>query len=277
MNPLVQVPDDDRQIPLDAALSLLRCPHCRQALARTARALSCPAGHSFDIARQGYVNLAGHAPPRNADTPAMVAARERFLATGHYRPVADAAVSELAGVRTLVEVGAGPGYYLRTALTALPAAVSLATDVSPAAMKRAASSGLAAVVADTWAGLPLADGCLDAVLCVFAPRNPPEFARVLKPGGRVVVVTPGAGHLQQARDRLGLLGVEPDKAGHLAASFGAAGFRLARQSQVAYQIHCSGEQLADLVEMGPNAFHAHAPACAALQVDVAVQVSVFVT
>lgn len=276
MNP-IELRDDVPRIPLDAALSLLRCPQCRQDLARTGRTLRCPSGHSFDIARQGYVNLAGHAPPRNADTPAMVAARERFLATGHYRPVADAAVAELAGVRTVLEVGAGTGYYLRAALAALPAAVGVATDVSPAAMKRAAGSGLAAVVADTWAGLPLADGCLDAVLCVFAPRNPPEFARLLKPDGRVVVVTPSAGHLRQARDQLGLLGVEHDKASHLAASFGAAGFRLAGQSQVAYSIHCSSQQLRDLVEMGPNAFHAHAPACVNLQVDVAVQVSVFVT
>ena len=86
MNP-IELRDDVPRIPLDAALSLLRCPQCRQDLARTGRTLRCPSGHSFDIARQGYVNLAGHAPPRNADTPAMVAARERFLATGHYRPV----------------------------------------------------------------------------------------------------------------------------------------------------------------------------------------------
>lgn len=270
-------PQTKRRIPLDDVLGLLRCPHCRQGLTRRESTLCCPAGHSFDIARQGYVNLVGHAPPRNADTAAMVGARERFLATGHYQPIADAAAAELEGVRTIVEVGAGPGYYLRAALAALPATVGLATDVSPAAMKRAASSGLAAVVADTWAGLPLADHCLDAVLCVFAPRNPTEFARVLRTDGRVVVVIPSAAHLQQARDRLGLLGVEPDKAGHLAAGFAAAGFRLASQSPLAYQIRCSPQQLTDLVEMGPNAFHAHAPAVEKLQLDVAVQVSVFVT
>ncbi len=63
------------------AAGWLRCPVCQSSLSYEAGSLRCPAGHSFDVAKQGYVNLLGK-PPKNADTPDMVAARERFLAGG---------------------------------------------------------------------------------------------------------------------------------------------------------------------------------------------------
>ncbi len=77
-----------------------------------------------------------------------------------------------------------------------------------------------AVVADTWAGLPVRDGAVDRVLVVFAPRNGAETARVLAPGGRLVVVTPAADHLAELVGPLGLLSVDPAKAERLAGSLG---------------------------------------------------------
>ena len=77
---------------LAAAHDLLACPRCRTPLAVAEREVSCRSGHRFDVARQGYVNLLGTPPPANADTPAMLDARARFLGSGAYDRVAEALV-----------------------------------------------------------------------------------------------------------------------------------------------------------------------------------------
>ncbi|MFD0866629.1 SAM-dependent methyltransferase, partial [Tessaracoccus lubricantis] len=111
----------------------------------------------------------------------------------------------------------------------------------------------ASVVADTWAGLPVAEHAVDALLCVFAPRNPAEFSRVLAPGGSLVVVVPLPSHLQEIRARHGLLDVPDEKAGAVAAAF--PGWPVSATA-VERTVDLSAEQARDLIAMGPNAFHA---------------------
>lgn len=96
------------------------------------RLLRCPAGHSFDLARQGQVNLLGRRVPANAGTPETIAARHRFLTAGHYAPIRHAVQLACPGGGPVVEVGAGTGYYLAGVLGPT-ARAHLALDVSPAA------------------------------------------------------------------------------------------------------------------------------------------------
>lgn len=231
----------------------LRCPHCHQPLVLRERSLVCPAGHGFDVARQGYVNLLGRAAPRHADTARMVQARSRFLEGGWYQPIRQALAGRTADAQRILEVGAGAGYYLAGCLGA--GAWGLATDISAAACRRAARAHprQAAVVADTWAGLPLADGAVDVILCVFAPRNPAEFRRVLAPGGRVLVVVPEPGHLAALRRRDQLLEVAPDKTGHLRQAF--HDWRATDETVIREPLDLDAAGATDLVQMGPNAFH----------------------
>ncbi len=97
--------------------SIFACPHCMQAFTSTTSGVVCPNGHSFDRAREGYLNLlvggriAGDTVP--GDTPASLAARRRFLSTSAYAPIADAlatVVSQIDG--PVLDVGCGEGYYL---------------------------------------------------------------------------------------------------------------------------------------------------------------------
>lgn len=231
----------------------LACPHCGAGFTLVARSLRCEAGHSFDLARQGYVNLLGRAAPRNADTAEMVAARDRFLAGGWYEPIAAALRERLGSASRILEAGAGSAYYLSRALGGT--AHGLATDVSAPASRRAARAHprVAAVVADTWASLPVRDCVVDAVLCVFAPRNAAEFRRILVPGGRVVVVTPEPGHLQELRSRDGLLGIQADKAQELRSAFD--GWEGHGAERLTYAVDLPAAAVADVVAMGPNAFH----------------------
>lgn len=242
---------------LDAAAGLLACPTCAQPLDVARSPATCPAGHAFDVARQGYLNLLGAKPPANADTADMVAARDRFLASGAYDGIADAAARELGGASgSWLEVGAGTGFYLSRALEADPASRGVALDVSVYAARRAARAHprLASVVADVWKPLPLQTGVLTGVLCVFAPRNLPEFARVLAPGGSLVVVTPAPDHLAALRARHGLLGIEDGKNDRLLDAV-AGLFEPVTRTHVAYGVDAHADQVRDLIGMGPNAFH----------------------
>lgn len=240
---------------IDAAIGLLICPVCGAGLTRDERRLCCEQRHSFDIARQGYVNLLNGPAPANADTPAMVAARERFLDAGFYRAIAEALIPACAGARRIAEAGAGPGYYLAKVVEACRPEQHLALDISAAAAKRAAKRGLACAVADSWTGLPVISAGLDRLLCIFAPRNPSDFARVLTPSGELIVVAPTGAHLAELRDQLGLLDVLADKTSRLDEQLSAAGLVLAARDELDFEVTAPAEAIADLIAMGPNAFH----------------------
>ena len=236
-------------------LELLRCPVCEGDLTQRDAGLRCPAGHSFDVARQGYVNLV----PGRADTSEMVEARDAFLSAGHFRPltaaVADAA-QKVDEAGAIVDLGAGTGHYLARVLDALPGRLGIAIDASPAALRRAARAHerAAAVGADAWKPLPLRDGIAAIVLSVFAPRNAAEMARILAPGGVLLAVTPTTRHLYELVGPLGLLSVPDDKEDRLDAQL-ASHFALAGRRTVEHSMFLTGDESAQLVRMGPSAWH----------------------
>lgn len=248
----------------------LRCPVCAGSLAPatagTARALRCPRGHSFDVARQGYVDLLAGRSPHTGDSAAMVAARADFLAAGHYDVISTALATAATGALTdhrpeayplVVEPGAGTGRHLAAVLAALPDARGLALDVSKPALRRAARAHprAGAALADTWQRLPLADGSTAVLLNVFAPRNGAEFHRVLHPAGALLVVTPAEDHLTELVGALDLLRVDPAKADRVAGSLGG------HFTEVGTAVHRARlalrrDEVRTLVGMGPSAWHA---------------------
>ncbi|PZF97434.1 putative RNA methyltransferase [Micromonospora deserti] len=279
-------------------LDRLRCPVCGQPLAEvtagTARALRCPRRHSFDVARQGYVNLLAGRAPHAGDTAEMVAARADFLAAGHYDLISAAlataaeaatvAVSGSGAYPLVVDAGAGTGRHLAAVLAALPDAVGLALDVSKPALRRAARAHprAAAALADTWRRLPLADASTAVLLNVFAPRNGAEFHRILDPAGTLLVVTPAEDHLAELVDALGLLRVDPAKADRVAESLGGH-FAAESASERRRELALTGAEVATLVGMGPSAWHTDPAGLAArvtalpepVRVTVAVRLGVY--
>jgi 23S rRNA (guanine745-N1)-methyltransferase len=275
---------------LDDVAGFLACPQCGAGLARAGSALRCRAGHSFDIARQGYVSLLppGARAPAGDSAP-MVAARSDFLAAGHYgglaARLAAAARAALGAAGTaagsgvpggvpdiaagagapvpagvpgcVLDIGAGTGYYLAAVLDGLPGRAGLALDASKPALRRAARAHprIGAVAADAWRRLPVADGAAAVVLDVFAPRQGAELARVLHPAGRLLVVTPNPGHLAELTGPLGLLSVDPRKEERLAATLGP-GFALLGQDPYDAVLQLSHPEIAAVVGMGPSARHA---------------------
>lgn len=236
-------------------VDLLRCPVCAAGLGLGDGVLRCSAGHSFDVARQGYVNLV----PGSADSAEMVEAREAFLRAGHFRRLGDALTEEAAGIQVpgpVVDLGAGTGHQLAAVLDALPGRLGVAVDASAPALRRAARCHprAAAVGADVWKPLPLRDGVAAILLSVFAPRNPDEMARVLAPGGSLVAVTPTTRHLAELVGPLGLLSVPDDKVDRLDAQLAGHLTPWDRRG-VEYAMFLSHDEAAQLVRMGPSAWH----------------------
>jgi 23S rRNA (guanine745-N1)-methyltransferase len=194
----------------------------------------------------------------------MVAAREAFLATGHYRKITEeiaaaipAGLAPRAGGPALAaDLGAGTGYHLAALLRERPRWRAIALDASRPALRRAARAHprLAAVACDVWQELPLQDASADLILNVFAPRNGPEIARVLAPGGALVVVTPAPNHLRELVDALGLLGVGPDKQERLQATL-APRLESVRRHELELAMTLDHDELHALVAMGPSAHH----------------------
>jgi 23S rRNA (guanine745-N1)-methyltransferase len=240
---------------LTDVLAYLRCPLCRGELSGDA-SLRCTNGHSYDVARQGYVNLLVGAAPAGADTAEMVTARAQLLAGGLFDGLTRA-VTELIppAPGLIIEVGAGTGHYLAAAVDRV-GAPGLALDIAKAAVRRAAQSHprVGAAVCDIWRGLPVADACAAVVLDVFAPRNPEEFHRVLRPDSALVVATPRPGHLAELVDRLGLLGMDPDKEERLDVSL-AARFRLETRTVHREPLPVGRADALRIAAMGPSAFH----------------------
>jgi 23S rRNA (guanine745-N1)-methyltransferase len=202
---------------VDADLvAVLRCPACQRGLTLIDRTAKCASGHSYDLAKQGYLNLLPSASTGiDGDSAAMIGARTVFLGGGHYAPIRDALILA-AGLReddVVVEVGVGTGYYLAGVLGAAAGRRGIALDVSRYAARRAAKADprIGSVVCDAWRELPLQDNSAQWMLNVFAPRNAAEMARVLAPGGSLLVVTPNQQHLAQLVDVLGLVKVDEQK------------------------------------------------------------------
>jgi 23S rRNA (guanine745-N1)-methyltransferase len=251
----------DRRRTLEAVAAHVRCPVCDGPVAVGDDQVTCGRGHSFDIARQGYVSLtSGKGGPGTGDSPAMVLARDRFLGGGHYRPVADAlsalaAQADLGGPGLVLDLAGGTGYYLARVLDALDGRLGACVDLSAPALRRAARAHprAAALGADAWQRLPLADGSAALVLSVFGPRNPAEIRRVLAPGGALIVATPGPEHLAEPRRSLGLIGIDERKSARLAEAYGDYASTAARP--VRYELRLGHDELTDLVAMGPSARH----------------------
>lgn len=259
----------------------LRCPLCGAALNvqgtgdEARKALLCGSGHSFDAAKQGYFNLlVGKGTVFEADTAEMVAARFAFLDGGHYRPLAEAVAAAvvsgaIAGEPfTVLDSGTGTGHYLRVVLDAVKQATdscaAVALDISKFALRRAARLNPEAIslACDIWQPLPVADASIDAITVIFAPRNATEFARVLRPGGRLVVVTPRAGHLAAVAAQAGMLSIEDDKDARLAESL-SPHFVAESIRDLDIRMMLTPVELADLAFMGPAGHHLERAAIAA--------------
>ena len=173
---------------------------CRQPLSREERRFVCRRGHSFDLARSGYLNLLQPQDRRSAnpgDSKEAVQARHRFRRAAAQPPLSDAYQSG-GSAAALLDVGCGDGYYLNE----FDASEKHGLDISVPAIDAAAKKYKHCffVVANADRFLPYAEGSFDLVTSITSRMNPEEFERVLKRDGKLLIVLPGPDDLIELRE-----------------------------------------------------------------------------
>ena len=168
-------------------IQVLTCPFCLEALELESRTLICPNGHTFDIDKEGYLNLLRKRLP--GDTKEMLQARRAFLEHGFYQPLSDA-INTLVAERipslqaiSLLDAGCGEGYYLGCLQQALSEQTNrcVGLDISKEAIRMAAKRypNIDFVVANLKEPLPLQDNTFQLILNIFAPRNAPASSSLM--------------------------------------------------------------------------------------------------
>jgi 23S rRNA (guanine745-N1)-methyltransferase len=240
------------------------CPVCQLPLTWQQSAWRCDKLHSFDRAKEGYVNLL-RVQDKNSKDPGdnkdMVMARRAFLEQDHYLPLATKVADLLQdyfsqheqGISlSLFDAGCGEGYYLakiKQQLTLAGLTVNASgSDISKSAIQKAAKKhpDIAYAVASSF-NLPVERNSQDGVIQVFAPSSADEIKRILKDQGWWLSVTPAPEHLFALKQQ-----VYDQAQKHETVSTLPEGFSLVSQTRLSFEMHFTTlEQRQNLLMMTP--------------------------
>lgn len=173
------------------------CPVCGERLTLRERAYVCGNRHCFDQAKESYVNLLRTSKPGDSMGDDKFSARSRrdFLNRGYFAALKDALVARFSDAEgSLLDICCGEGYYT-SALAENPKLTVYGFDLAREMVRLAAKRGGGMYFVANMAAIPIQSGSMDYATHLFAPFHEPEFVRVLKPGGKLITVVPGARHL----------------------------------------------------------------------------------
>jgi 23S rRNA (guanine745-N1)-methyltransferase len=280
--------------------SILQCPVCREITIRSETGYQCAHKHTFDAARQGYVNFL-LVQKKNSKEPGdnkeMIKSRRKFLDRGHYNKLSDGINEVIAGIIpvtkkgwacNVLDAGCGEGYYLKRLKESLassdrkPAEVNYyGVDISKYAVQQATQrdktmNWIVASIID----LPFVSSSMDVVLNVFSPLNFPEFARILKDAGKLVIAHPGPRHLNGLREIIYPVAREHEESDMVEQAKGL--FVLSSRTRVNYPLELTNNgEIMDLLAMTPYFWNidlstrSKVEALKRLTLDVDVMISVF--
>lgn len=234
----------------------LLCPICHAPLERNDRSYRCQTGHSFDLARQGYLHLL---PVQNkhslhpGDTREQVLSRRRFLDAGFYAPIADTLcrkAAELGLTGPIVDIGCGEGYY-STRLAQSTGAELTGLDISKEAVRCAAARYKGPLwICATASSVPLPDHSAQILTSLFALTMPEEFRRLIRDDGYFFQVLAREDHL------LGLKSIIYPTLTHKEKDVTpeVPGFHLAESVPIRFTFTVEGQQVQDLLSMTPHVY-----------------------
>lgn len=239
-------------------MTTLACPVCQNLLTLTDKTYRCVNNHSFDVAKEGYVNLhiVQHKHSKNpGDTPASLQARRRFLSQDFYAPLA-LTIKDLLdtyGISQALDIGCGEGYYTQYFVSDKRHMMGI--DIAKSAVQLASKIHKNNItwVVGTASRLPVMTNSVECCISIFSPITADEISRVLQDNGYLMVATPDTHHLYTLRQALfgDVILHNPTKAvTHL------KGFKLIDTVQVSTDLSLDNQSLKDLVAMTPYAYKA---------------------
>ena len=230
---------------------MLKCPKCDKKLNIVDKSYRCENGHSYDIAKKGYVNLLMSQVSKNrhhGDDKIMSLSRRDFLDKGHYLPLARAVCEAVKGTK-IADIGCGECYYLSYIKDNIKDAECVGIDISKeileVASARTKPRGIITAVA-SGAALPFADESFDTLVSVFAPISDKEFYRVLKKDGIILRVTPDVDHLYELKEAVYDI---PRKNDILDLSLD--GFEIVKSERLCYTFSVDSHDAVNLFAMTP--------------------------
>lgn len=174
---------------------MLICPKCKSTLSQNGRVLQCENNHSFDISKEGYVNLllSSKNGDNRGDSKDSARARHTLLQKGYYKCLRDSIMERCNGV--VLDICCGEGYYDEYD------GKLYGFDISKEMVRLASKSRKdhQYFVANL-SNIPIADGSIDTAIHLFAPFNEKEFSRVIKDDGVIYSVIPGENHLFEMKE-----------------------------------------------------------------------------
>ena len=254
-------------------INFLICPLDSQKFYLENNSIKCKNGHTFDISKEGYVNLLlsrKKLPGTLGDTKEMLDSRTEFLLSGYYDVLAKeiknfasefifSRFKKEIDTKCIIEVGCGTAYFIENLKKAIESEnistfTYLGTDISKTAVKFASKriKDVTFLVCDTYSSIPIETGSAALILNVFSPRKIKEFKRLTSKGGGVLVVIPNEDHLSELIKPLNLMKIEPEKEDKIKKTFKKENFLLIKEERINYKINLDSEMIMNLIKMGPN-------------------------
>lgn len=232
-----------------------KCPICGNSLAINNGSYACKSKHSFDIAKEDYVNLLPvqqKSSKNPGDNYEMIKSRHDFLEKGYYRNLTETLAVTIKNLKpgSLLDSGCGEGYYLQKICHGLAGATLFGVDVSKDAIRFASKRKLDVQLAVANAyQLPFFDESFDVVTSIFSPISTDELGRVLKADGRAIIVGPGPKHLEGLATQM--FGSAIPHEGNFGLLDNHPGFNLVVKQEVQYEITVTQADIVNLLGMTP--------------------------
>lgn len=236
-------------------MNALLCPVCKRELSRSENTFRCENSHSFDVAKEGYVNLLTGSKSGSliGDNRDMARSRKSFLDKGYFAAAAQAVCREISSSdpASVLDICCGEGYYTQLITESCNAEV-YGFDISKEMVRLAAKRKCnATFFVANMSDIPLADSSIDCAVHLFAPFCEKEFLRVIRPGGCLISVCPSADHLWEMKS---VLYEKPYKNEEICPDI--EGFTLSRATNSTHTVNLvCREDIEALFKMTPYYYH----------------------
>lgn len=243
----------------------LRCPYCHEDMAvKNFKSLVCINNHTFDFAKQGYVNMLKK-PIHTQYDDALFDSRQRIISdVGLYAPIHEKIAEIIRGISAkdslLFDAGSGEGSHLNIIQNKIneESLTGIGLDISKEGIFMAAKNyeGHVWIVGDL-ANAPLADKSCKFILNFLSPANYSEFKRILAEDGLIIKVIPGRGYLKELRAELFKNTGESEYENHDTLELMKKNVTVVKEERVTYMKILDVQSLKHLISMTPLGWHAN--------------------